>query len=73
MEYTTNIPIKKYLRKEKEYMVTVQSKAEGSSYVISLPPMVAKLLEVKKGDKLDYEYNKETGKVEIVKVKGGKK
>lgn len=54
-------------------MVTVQSKAEGSSYVISLPPMVAKLLEVKKGDKLDYEYNKETGKVEIVKVKGGKK
>lgn len=54
-------------------MVTVQSKAEGSSYVISLPPMVAKLLGVKKGDKVDYEFNKKTGRVEIIKVQEVKK
>lgn len=46
---------------------------QNGSIVVSMPPMVAKLLGIKKGDFVDYDYNKVTGKVEIVKVKGGKK
>jgi len=52
-------------------MATIQSKK--GSFVVALPPIVAKYLEVGKGDKVDYEFNKKTGRVELVKIKEGEK
>ena len=42
---------------------------QKGSLMIAVPPLVAKYLEVSKGDKLDYEFNKKTGRVELIKVK----
>lgn len=46
---------------------------QNGSTVVSMPPMVARLLEIKPGDYVDYNYNKKTGKVEIFKIEGDKK
>lgn len=46
---------------------------QNGSIVASFPPMVAKLIGIKPGDFVDYEYNKKTGRVEIIKVEKGDK
>ena len=46
---------------------------KGGSLIATIPPFVAKYLEVKKGDEVDYQINKKTGQVEIIKIEGGKK
>lgn len=53
-------------------MAKVQAKAKDSSFVIALPPMVAKYLGVKKGDTVDYEFNPKTKRVELVKKEESK-
>jgi len=54
-------------------MAKVQAKAKDGSFVIALPPYVAKYLEVGKGDTVEYEFNQKTKRVELVKSKAVKK
>lgn len=47
-------------------MPKLQSK--NGSFMLALPPIIAKFLEAEKGSELEYKITK-TGRVEIVKVK----
>jgi len=70
--YSLKCNYKEYIKGGKT-MAKVQAKAKDGSFVIALPPYVAKYLEVGKGDTVEYEFNQKTKRVELVKSKAVKK